>query len=156
MPRGKRLNNGERDAQAEALISELRVKAFELKKAGATYRAIGSQLGISHEMARQYVFDALKELKALEHETAEDYRQMELERLDRLQAAHWQKAIGTQQIAPSESSGKIILKVIETRAKLLGLFVEKHEMTGANGGKIEFDISLPTLPEDTLDKLIGS
>ena len=62
--------------------AERRVKALELRKSGASYRLIGAQLGVSEKTAHQDVRQALASLAELEQSTADEYRAMELMRLD--------------------------------------------------------------------------
>jgi hypothetical protein len=52
---------------------------------------------------------------------AEELRDAEIDRLDRLQRAHWFDAIGTKDTPPNIKAGEFILKIIDRRAKLLGL-----------------------------------
>ncbi len=49
-------------------------------------------------------------------EAVEEYRELELARLDALQAAHWPQAV-----AGSVRSADLVLRVIDRRIKLLGL-----------------------------------
>lgn len=106
-----------------------RVKALDLRKAGASYRQIGAQLGVSEAQAFNDVKAALDALNKLEIAAAEDVRRLELERLDTLTLALW----------PNAKSGKEgaidrILKLMERRAKLLGLDAPtKQELSGPDG-----------------------
>src|SRR6266542_3648245 len=61
-----------------------RQQALDLRKAGASYRAIGAQLNISEAQAHRDVKAALARLAELELESADELRTMELDRLDAL------------------------------------------------------------------------
>src|SRR5262245_26206534 len=61
-----------------------RQQALELRKAGASYRAIGAQLNISEAQAHRDIKAALARLAELELASADELRTMELARLDRL------------------------------------------------------------------------
>lgn len=89
------------------------LKALELRKAGASYRAIAAQLGYSLTGAYKAVDKALT---ATLSEAAEPLRTLELERLDAMQVALWPQARQGNQGAVDR-----ILRIMERRAKLLGL-----------------------------------
>ncbi|MEZ0053247.1 hypothetical protein ABIA30_004274 [Mycobacterium sp. MAA66] len=90
------------------------VQAIELRKTGATYRAIAAELGYSDESGARKAVERL--LSRVEHEGAAELRAIECERLDALTAAHWSAAIGG-----NTDASMIVLRVIDRRAKLLGL-----------------------------------
>ena len=105
--------NGKGKAEAAA---ERRVQALELRKAGASYRAIGSKLGTSEAQAHRDVAHELGRLAAEAHDLAADVRTLELERLDVLTLALWKDAKAGNQGAIDR-----VLKVMERRAKLMGI-----------------------------------
>lgn len=91
-------------------------KALELRKAGASFPAIGQALGISDEGARKAVSRALARVAQQTDESATEYRALELERLDHMQ----------MKIARQVNDGHLgaidrALRIMERRAKLLGL-----------------------------------
>ncbi len=105
---------GKREAAAER-----RQQALELRKGGASYRAIAARLGVNEKTAWQDVQKALRALAALEQASAEEYRALELARLDNLQAAHWRMAM-----QGNIKSTQIVLRIMERRARLLGLDIQ--------------------------------
>lgn len=90
--------------------------ALELRKAGATYRAIGEALGVTPVGAYKAVMRAIAKLNARVIEEAEAVRRLELERLDDLLLAMWPQAKKGNQGAVDR-----VLRIMERRAKLLGL-----------------------------------
>lgn len=99
-------------------------QALELRKQGLSYRAIANRLGVSHQQAYVDVQGELKALAVLNQDSADELRQLELERLDRIIDGldHWVQA-GNAQAAMA------ILKAMDTRAKLLGLYApEQHKI----------------------------
>ena len=98
------------------LAKDHEANALELRKAGATYKAIGKQIGLTAEGARKCVVRALAELKSVCTERAEEVRQIEAERLDAMTLGLWDKARRGDVAAV-----QACLKVMERRAKLLGL-----------------------------------
>lgn len=107
----KRPLPGKKEAAAER-----RITALELRKAGATYQAIGKKLGISEGQAHKDVAYMLNKLSEQERAVATDLRQLQLERLDTALFA----------IANQVRQGHLgaidrMLKIEERRAKLLGL-----------------------------------
>ena len=87
--------------------------ALELRLKGHDYVSIGTALGITAEGARVAVRRAMAEIRTEAAETAIEVREQEAARLDRM------------------------LRVQDRRAKLLGLDLQRVELTGAGGGPIE-------------------
>lgn len=109
MARGKPAEKGK--------ILDRQNQALDLRKQGFSYRAIGSKLGMSQMQAFRDIQDELKRLAMLNLNAADELRQLELERLDRVIESmdHWMQAGNTQ-------AAITILKAMDTRAKLLGLY----------------------------------
>ena len=107
------------DAQAQ----EVERKALALRKAGASYRAIGDQLkhpdgtSYSQEGARKAVARGMDRLRAECLEEAAEVKDMELQRLDGMFLAIWDRAQHGEAKAIETA-----LKIMEQRAKLLGLY----------------------------------
>lgn len=95
--------------------AERRIKAFELRKAGTRYRAIGNALGISEAQAHRDVAKVLQSLVLPEGEI-KMARVLEEARLDAMLFALWGSAnqghLGTIDR---------VLRIMERRARLLGL-----------------------------------
>src|SRR6186713_657770 len=90
-----------------------RQQALDLRLAGATYRQIGERLGVSLPIAWKHTQAALRQAP---QEPAQELRQIELARLDRLHMAHWSQALGGSTDATDR-----VLKIMDRRARLLGL-----------------------------------
>lgn len=69
------------DAKADEQLDR-EMQALQLRKAGASYRTIGRQLGISHEQARRDVEQALSYIRDDVAQDARKLRDLELARLD--------------------------------------------------------------------------
>lgn len=96
--------------------TERRQKAFELRKQGKSFLAIGKELGISDAQAHRDVAQVLAAITKLTGDRAEEWRTLEIERLDVAYAAIWQ-GVKNGDLKSIEQS----LKIMERRAKLLGL-----------------------------------
>ena len=96
--------------------AERRAQALDLRLAGYSFEAIGQQLGISKQAAYKHVSTALETLHTQTDNSAEQLRALELERLDALLKGCW-----TAASAGDPESTRVVLKVLERRAKLLGL-----------------------------------
>lgn len=97
---------------AEAMQRER--DALELRRAGATYDAIADRLGYTNRGA---AYKAVQRgLRRTIQEPADELRQLEVERLDRLLTAVWRSAMGGNLGAVDR-----VLRVAERRARLLGL-----------------------------------
>lgn len=109
MARGKTLEKAE--------IVKRQQLALQLKQDGWTYRAIGEKLSVDHTQAWHDVKNAVAELNKLTLETAEDYRAVELARLDMLT-----KGLEPMARVGNPMAVNAYIKVMEQRAKLLGLY----------------------------------
>lgn len=115
-------------------MADRQYQALELRKQGQSYRAIAAALSISVGQAHADVQTVMAELAQLTHASAEEYRTMELERLDTLTVEAARILMATH---PLVSGGKVLdglsddgpklraiaeLRAIsESRRKLLGL-----------------------------------
>lgn len=89
-------------------------QALSMRRAGATYQQIADALEYGNPSnAHRAVFRALDRIPV---EDAKELRTVECARLDALQAAHWRLAVGG-----NTKNARIILQVMERRARLLGL-----------------------------------
>lgn len=114
MARGKAREKGE--------VLTRQIQALELRKAGHTYRDIAHKLNTSLTQAHRDVNTELKRLADMRTDSAQELLQIELERID--------KAVkGLMPFVESGSAAHAatLLKCIEQRAKLLGLYApEKY------------------------------
>ncbi len=95
---------------------ERELRALELRKAGATYRRIGEHLGITEQGAHKAVMRALNKLIADVSESADQLRELEVQRLDAMLLGLWDQARLGDVKAVTAS-----LRVMERRARMLGL-----------------------------------
>ena len=100
------------------------LQALELRKAGATYQSIADKLGYScAKGAHKAVASALK---ATLREPADGVRELEIARLDAMLLPLWRRVQNGDERAVDR-----VLKIMERRAKLLGLDAPaKIEQTG--------------------------
>jgi len=112
--------------------AERQQQALDLRIAGATYRQIGQQLGVSVKTAYNDVDAALEELAVLRRGKAEKLQEIELDRCEKLTIGLWPKVRqGDAQAV------RAVVAVMDRRAKLLGLDTPtKHEVGGAGGGPL--------------------
>jgi hypothetical protein len=105
---------GARGKPPPAELIEKQLKALELRRAGVDFQTIATQLGYTDRGgAWRAVQSALKRGFV---EPAADLRQLEAERLDRLQAAVWAAALRGDTKAIDR-----VLRISDQRARLLGL-----------------------------------
>jgi VIT1/CCC1 family predicted Fe2+/Mn2+ transporter len=111
-----------------------RLKVQEMLLAGLSQSTIARRLNVSHVTISD---DCGRILAALAAESAElrpQIREVEMARLDALQAAAWRSAIGTgkRQLAAIDR----IIRIMERRARLLGLdSPTRIEIPGGGGAK---------------------
>ena len=96
-------------------------RAFDLRKRGKTYRQIGEMLGYSHEQARQDIQSVLATLVAETKDSAQEVLALELARLDDIQVNVYLEAL-----QGNERAIGTVLKIMERRAKLLGLDITRN------------------------------
>jgi transposase-like protein len=120
-----------RTGKNDQAIAEKRRQALELRKAGYGFDDIARALGYANAGgAYKAVQQALKETL---REPADEVRKLELERVDRLMRAIWPRAIG----GDGESIDRV-LRLMQRRAKYLGLDLSTDEPTlPRNGGSKE-------------------
>ena len=103
-----------RNPEPELVDKERRV--LELRRAGATYADIANTVGYATAQGAYLAYGrALK--RTLNKAGSEEAREMELDRLDRLQIVYWEKAVKGEYHALDR-----VLKIMEHRAKYLGLY----------------------------------
>jgi hypothetical protein len=110
-------------------IAERRVRALELRKAGAPYRQIASDLGVDVHTAHADVAAELADLREAAVQDATELRALELERLDGMTSGLWPQI---REGSPPAVTAAV--RVSERRARLLGLdepVVTKSELTGS-------------------------
>jgi hypothetical protein len=133
-------------------VAEKWAKALALRTAGATFDQIARQLGYaSPSGAYEAVMSALK---ATLREPAESVRVMEVERLDRLMLGLWKAATATATATdprgPDLESLDRVLKIMDRRAKLLGLDAPQKVAATTPDGTAE---AMNGLPPGGLDRL---
>ena len=121
----------------KAAAEERRVKAFELRKAGFSFRQIGDQLNVSEATSCRDVHLVLKRLAKQSEGKAAEYRQMESERIDALLTSLWPKARGrritspetgqVEDIPPDYMAVGQVINLMNMRARLYGLNLQPDE-----------------------------
>ncbi|WP_333746007.1 hypothetical protein [Streptomyces sp. IBSBF 2950] len=119
-----------------AATAHRRSQAIALRLAGMDYATIAERLDYADRgAASKDVHRALEANLEAESAAVATLREIEVQRLDRLQAAAWAKAAKGDLKAI-----ETVLKVIDRRAKLLGLDrPARTEITGADGGPLQIE-----------------
>jgi hypothetical protein len=109
------------------VITARRAQSLELRKAGASYRHIAAELGISLHTAFADVNAELQELRVHTQQDAKDVRELELQRCDAMTQGLW------SDVAKGDSKAVMAaVRVSERRARLLGLdAATKSEFSGS-------------------------
>ena len=102
---------------ASAAVLERRARAVDLVRAGRSYDDVASGRRLNRSGAWKAVQSALSDRVV---ESADELRILEVSGLDAIQAALWDKAT-----VGDVRAGMAILRIIEQRARLLGLFPER-------------------------------
>ncbi len=124
------------------VASERKARAVELAHQGRSYDQIAQEVGYTNRgTAWRTVQRALKERSV---SAVDRYREEELARLDALQAASWPQAM-----QGSINAIRVVLKVMEQRARLLGLV--SPDMATKEGNR-----TMLVLPQDEAELLKGT
>lgn len=89
-------------------------RCLELRQAGVDFATIAEQVGYTHKGTAKRAYD--RALARVHYPSAMEARELELSRLDRLQRAHWVKALQGDDKATAQ-----VLRIIDMRVRLLGL-----------------------------------
>lgn len=114
--KGKHGGSGNTTSKAHSKHLERQEQALQFRIVGLSYSKIGKQMDISKSAAHKLVVAALADSASRVDKGADDLRDLELERLDKLLVAVWPKALkgSTQHSAQA-------LKIMEQRQKLTGI-----------------------------------
>lgn len=143
----------QKGSPANITAVERELLALEFRKQGLTYRRIGLNLGITEDGAWRAVMRGLRHIREEIAETAPEVLDLELQRLDDMFVGHYKKAK-----EGDARSTDICLRIMERRARYLGLDAAiRQELTGADGGPVQVDLSTLTDEElALLHKIIKS
>jgi hypothetical protein len=124
--------NGKKTSPETAAAKVRAAKAIEMRMEGKTFDEIARELKYA---GKQGAYAAVKNgLDEIVREPAKNLLQLDLERLDAMWGIHYLNAQGGDVQALAAC-----MKIMERRAKMLGLDAPaKAEVTGANGGPIEY------------------
>lgn len=116
-------------------IAERRARVLELRKQGLSTRKIAlalAPMGIkaAHNTVSEDIKVIMGELAHETNESALEYRVMELERLDALQAALWDRATGAAGEVDLQAVDRV-LRIIRQRSELLGLLPDRGAKAAA-------------------------
>lgn len=111
------------DEQADIDARRKEARVFELRIQGFTFDQIASEVGYQGASGAWQAYKRVKESHIFE--SVEEARQLELMRLDEMQFAIWDRALNGELSALS-----CVLKIMDRRAKLLGL--DKPEKVEVN------------------------
>jgi hypothetical protein len=104
--------NAKENLEIQTLKRDSRV--YELRIQGLTFDAIANEVGFSGPSGAWQAYQRIRQ--EVIFESIDDARQLELMRLDDLQVAVWERAINGELPA-----AHCVLKIMDRRAKLLGL-----------------------------------
>jgi hypothetical protein len=129
-------------SQKELEIRERESRVLELRRAGFTLQRIADEVGYADPSGAKKAIKRYYD--RLEAEANEHNRSEELERLDRLQVALWNRAV-----KGDDKAIRTVLRIMELRSKILGLHapvksqveVINYELTG------EYDHEVDELAE---------
>lgn len=145
---------GRKTSQRRITAVEKASESLRLRAEGCTYRAIAQRLGYKDPSGAQRAVE--RALQATLQEASDQLRILELERLDNLHGAIWGRAMKGEGPAVDR-----VLKIMERRAKLLGLDApSRQEITGKGGAPVQVTAETWNLAElsdeelDALEKLI--
>lgn len=111
--------------------------ALSLRLKGLSYPEIARQIGYTTEGARKAVIRGMEEARTERAETGAEVREQEAARLDRMLQTLERMAEATEDPSTLLAIQDRLLKIQDRRARLLGLDLQRLEVTGAGGGPIQ-------------------
>ena len=105
----------------DLLNRDRRHRALMMRRAGRSYKDIAASIGYNDsKVAYWHVMQAMNDL---EHDVSEEVRKLELLRLDGLLESWWPLATGNPDTGdlPEWRAADVVLKIMERRARLIGL-----------------------------------
>lgn len=96
-----------------------------LRREGHTWSEISQEVGYQSPSGSRDAF--IRAMQRVLVDDVEDLRALEYDRLEHLHAAHWEKAI-----SGDIKSTEVVLKIMDRRAKLLGLDVKSGSRPNDN------------------------
>ncbi len=136
----------------DVAAQENTTRALQLRIAGATFEEIAGALNLSH---RSRAYDAVKrglrDLKSATLDSAEEYRDLQMERAEKLLRAVWGDAIGRvvgegQRLPPDLKAQAAALKIMAFQSKLMGIDGGDDPQVVDNG--VRGLVILPGMAED--------
>lgn len=126
-----------------AELLERERQALDLRRAGITYDVIASRLGYTNRSAAKKA--VMRGIARTLQESADELRTVEADRLDRMQAAAW-----TGAMRGDDKALVTVLKIMERRARLLGLDAPTSlEHAGPGGDPLTIEILAALVPTMT-------
>lgn len=125
--------------ESQIVALERRMQAVELRTRGKSYVEIARELGVPAKVAYSIVSGALADLRKACREKTHELRELEVDRLDiifrRLSDAVFPSVEDGEPVPIDAKLIETILKVMERRAKLLGLDAPT-KIAGHDGGPL--------------------
>ena len=109
------------------------LKVLELRRAGLTFQRISEEVGFADASGAYIAYK--RAMKRTLQQPADELREAELDRVDRLQLALWPKAM-----KGDNTSINTIIRLMERRARLIGLDTPikvQNEVTVIDGGDLD-------------------
>lgn len=129
--------------------AEKKARAFELRKAGATYAVIAEKVGYNDKSAARKAVEG--ELNRVIGEPAKEALQLELERLDTMNRAIWPKVLKGDLKAIETG-----LKISERRSKYQGLDDYERRMAEVEERRIALEEAQALMVAQALANVLNS
>lgn len=114
--------------------AEGRAKALELRKAGASYHEISETLGVPLSTVGRWVKEGIVRWQKQTEQDAGEIVTLETNRLDRMLMGFWSRAK-----AGDDAAVDRVLRIMERRAKLLGLDAPSKIAPTSPDGTVPYD-----------------
>lgn len=138
------------DATAEKLKSKERaIQALELRKAGASFSQIASQLDYADESGARKAVQTL--MNKREYEAVDEARKLEIERLDKMLLGNGKNGVYNQAINGHLGAVDRVIKISDQRAKLLGLYAPAKQDLNVSGTMKWEDVVKPKDDDENRD-----
>ena len=136
----------QRKAVQATRVLDQQARAFELRVAGHNIREIAAELGVSMATAHRRIEDEITDRQWIPPDKVQAWRELELDRLDKLHRATLAAAAGADRGTTLAAVDRM-LRISERRSKLLGLDTPVEVKLEANVNVHEVDGAQTALAE---------
>lgn len=134
-----------------AVALERRIRAWQMRKAGASTRTIGKELGVSHTAVEKMLKKTIMELRAIELEASKEAQYIDLARIDDL-ILRLQPILGSKEERNQLSAVEKFAKLLELRGRIYGYNAPTKVAPTTPDGEAQYEPGEKLTDEQALER----